>query len=379
MDITTGSSRPAGPVDEWRSVEPCADRATGGGPARRRCSRLLDDYVEHLARHRDLSAHTVRAYRGDLPTCSSHLHRLGARDLSGLTFRSLRSWLANQQTPGRLARHAATANRSRAGVRSVGGCRRAGWSTTRPRRCGHRGGSGRCPRTLESADAAAMLTEALAVAADGGNAGRGCGMWRCSSCCTPPASGSRSCAGSTSATSTTAGRPSGCSARATSSGLCRTVARPLRALEQLARPRPGPRWPAEAGRGLSSGDRGRPDRPAGGPPDRAPRAPGGRRRPRPRSARAAARDGHPPAGGRCRPAQRPGDARPRLAGHHADLHPRLRRSGCGPRSSRRTRAPERSREERLSDRVRRPLRTSSSGWPAGRRPTSIRCRWQPVE
>ena len=43
-------------------------------------------------------------------------------------------------------------------------------------------------------------------------------------------------------------------------------------------------------------------------------------------ARAAPRDGHPPARGRRRPAQRPGDARARLAGDDADLHPRHRRT-----------------------------------------------------
>ncbi|MDN5805504.1 MAG: site-specific integrase, partial [Microlunatus sp.] len=63
--------------------------------------QTLDDYVDHLSRSRDLSGHTVRAYRGDLADLFTYLRRLGVDDLSGLTVRSLRSWLAHQQTRGR--------------------------------------------------------------------------------------------------------------------------------------------------------------------------------------------------------------------------------------------------------------------------------------
>ncbi len=129
--------------------------------------QTLDDYVDHLARDRDLSAHTVRAYRGDLVDLFAHLHRLGAADLSGLTVRSLRSWLANQQTRGRAR---GTLQRRTAAVRVFGR-----WALQTGRLDHDPAAALRSPKrvrslppTLESADAAAMLTEALQIAADGG-------------------------------------------------------------------------------------------------------------------------------------------------------------------------------------------------------------------
>jgi integrase/recombinase XerC len=129
--------------------------------------QTLDDYVDHLARDRDLSVHTVRAYRGDLVDLFAHLHRLGAADLSGLTVRSLRSWLANQQTRGRAR---GTLQRRTAAVRVFGR-----WALQTGRLDHDPAAALRSPRrvrslppTLGSADAAAMLTEALQIAADGG-------------------------------------------------------------------------------------------------------------------------------------------------------------------------------------------------------------------
>jgi len=129
--------------------------------------QTLDDYVDHLARDRDLSAHTVRAYRGDLVDLFAHLHRLGAADLSGLTVRSLRSWLANQQTRGRAR---GTLQRRTAAVRVFGR-----WALQTGRLDHDPAAALRSPKrvrslppTLESADAAAMLTEALQIAADRG-------------------------------------------------------------------------------------------------------------------------------------------------------------------------------------------------------------------
>ncbi len=64
-------------------------------------SRVLADYERHLASERDLSAHTVRAYIGDLASLLEHASRLGQRDVASLDLRTLRSWLAKQQTTGR--------------------------------------------------------------------------------------------------------------------------------------------------------------------------------------------------------------------------------------------------------------------------------------
>ena len=61
----------------------------------------LADYERHLAVERNLSAHTVRAYLGDLASLLTHLSRLGADSLVDLDRRALRSWLANQHTRGK--------------------------------------------------------------------------------------------------------------------------------------------------------------------------------------------------------------------------------------------------------------------------------------
>lgn len=129
--------------------------------------QTLDAYVEHLVRDRDLSDHTVRAYRGDVLDLFTHLQRLGSSDLTGLTVRSLRSWLAHQQTRGRAR---GTLQRRTAAVRVFGR-----WATRTGRLAQDPAAALRSPKrvrslppTLESADAAAMLGEALQVVAEGG-------------------------------------------------------------------------------------------------------------------------------------------------------------------------------------------------------------------
>ena len=132
--------------------------------------RTLDDYVDHLSRNRDLSAHTVRAYRGDLRDLFIHLHRLGADELSGLTVRSLRSWLALQQTRGRAR---GTLQRRTAAVRVFGR-----WAVRTGRLDHDPAAALRSPKrvrtlptTLQRGDAEAMLAEALRAAAEGGGPG----------------------------------------------------------------------------------------------------------------------------------------------------------------------------------------------------------------
>ncbi len=76
-------------------------------------ARLLDDYERHLTSERDLSPHSVRAYIADVRGLLSHLARLGHDDLGKADLRSLRSWLAQQQSLGKsrgtLARRATAA------------------------------------------------------------------------------------------------------------------------------------------------------------------------------------------------------------------------------------------------------------------------------
>lgn len=57
-------------------------------------------FTRHLEVERTLSAHTVRAYCGDLESLLSHLESLGIENISNLELAHLRSWLANQQIKG---------------------------------------------------------------------------------------------------------------------------------------------------------------------------------------------------------------------------------------------------------------------------------------
>lgn len=63
-------------------------------------ARLLADYERHLVSERDLSAHSVRAYLGDIEGLLAHAARRGVVDTGGLDLRGLRSWLATQQSLG---------------------------------------------------------------------------------------------------------------------------------------------------------------------------------------------------------------------------------------------------------------------------------------
>ncbi len=73
----------------------------------------VDDFADHLARVRNRSAHTVRAYVTDLVSLLDHAVRMGCADLAALDLTVLRSWLAKQRTMGAartsLARRAASA------------------------------------------------------------------------------------------------------------------------------------------------------------------------------------------------------------------------------------------------------------------------------
>ncbi|MGH3469010.1 MAG: site-specific integrase, partial [Thermocrispum sp.] len=114
------------------------------------CGRIVDEFERHLSAERGLSAHTVRAYVGDVVSLVAHLHAVAPRnpqhasvksggvsassggvsansggvpassggapadaDLSGLDVRELRGWLAVQHAAGvartTLARRSASA------------------------------------------------------------------------------------------------------------------------------------------------------------------------------------------------------------------------------------------------------------------------------
>nr|WP_235737636.1 tyrosine recombinase XerC [Nocardioides alcanivorans] len=64
-------------------------------------AQVLAVYERHLAMERNLSAHTVRAYRSDIASMLEHAHRLGIESVNELDLSVLRSWLAKQKTTGK--------------------------------------------------------------------------------------------------------------------------------------------------------------------------------------------------------------------------------------------------------------------------------------
>ncbi|TNM41121.1 tyrosine recombinase XerC [Nocardioides albidus] len=72
----------------------------GPDPLTEAFARTLGDYERHLVAERDLARHTVRAYVGDIAGMLEHAGRLGLGDVTELDLRTLRSWLAKQQSLG---------------------------------------------------------------------------------------------------------------------------------------------------------------------------------------------------------------------------------------------------------------------------------------
>ncbi|MGC4154590.1 MAG: tyrosine recombinase XerC [Propionicimonas sp.] len=78
-------------------------------------AELIDAFRRHLSAERNLSAHTVRAYTGDLENLFGHLDRVGEGALGDIDLIALRRWLAWQQAGGA---ERATLQRRAAAVRT---------------------------------------------------------------------------------------------------------------------------------------------------------------------------------------------------------------------------------------------------------------------
>jgi integrase/recombinase XerC len=130
----------------------------------------LAAYERHLVSERDLTPHTVRAYLGDVTGMLAHASALGLDSLDALDIRTLRSWLANQQTLGKarttMARRATAVRVFTAWVL------RTGRATTDP---GAQLGSPKAhkplPSALDVSQARALLELAETMADDGSPVG----------------------------------------------------------------------------------------------------------------------------------------------------------------------------------------------------------------
>jgi integrase/recombinase XerC len=129
-------------------------------------AQVLADYERHLVSERDLTPHTVRAYLGDISGMLVHAARLGHTEVGTLDIRTLRSWLALQQTRGRAR---TTMSRRATAVRVfTAWAHRTGLADSDP---GALLGSPKAHRTLPPAlrvDEARALLEAAARHADDG-------------------------------------------------------------------------------------------------------------------------------------------------------------------------------------------------------------------
>ncbi len=131
-------------------------------------ARVLADYERHLASERDLSAHTVRAYLGDVSSLLDHAARLGHTRVESLDLRTLRSWLAKQQTLGK--------SRTTMARRGTAARVFTGWLTRTGRTPSDAGAQLATPRahkplpSVLRADEARDLIAAAATQADDGSA-----------------------------------------------------------------------------------------------------------------------------------------------------------------------------------------------------------------
>lgn len=128
----------------------------------------LADYERHLRSERNLSEHTIRAYVGDVSSMLGHAARLGATALDDVSLRTLRSWLANQQSLGKAR---TTMARRAAAVRVfTAWAHRTGRTSTDP---GSSLASPKALRTLPAAlrdEEACLFVDAAAERAAGGSA-----------------------------------------------------------------------------------------------------------------------------------------------------------------------------------------------------------------
>jgi integrase/recombinase XerC len=126
----------------------------------------LAAYERHLVSERDLAPHTVRAYLGDVAGMLTHATALGLRSLDELDVRSLRSWLANQQTLGK-ARTTMARRATAVRVFTAWALRTSRMSADPGAQLGSPKAHRSLPAALDVAQARALLDAAAEAADDG--------------------------------------------------------------------------------------------------------------------------------------------------------------------------------------------------------------------
>ncbi len=106
-------------------------------------ANALAEFERHLRAERSLSAHTVRAYTGDVASLLDHARDQGVTEPSGLDLHVLRGWLAVQHESG--AARTSVARRGAAARSFTAFVHRQGWLATDP---GPRLGTLKTRRTL---------------------------------------------------------------------------------------------------------------------------------------------------------------------------------------------------------------------------------------
>jgi integrase/recombinase XerC len=101
-----------------------------GSPLPPRMADALADFERHLRSERSLSAHTVRAYIGDVGSLLEHASRGGAEGPGDLSLSHLRGWLASQHASG--AARTSLARRGAAARAFTAFAYRSGWLATDP-------------------------------------------------------------------------------------------------------------------------------------------------------------------------------------------------------------------------------------------------------
>jgi integrase/recombinase XerC len=98
------------PCERGKVPAPTSDDHTG---PENRLRHLVDDFARHLLSERGLSAHTVRAYQGDVSALLDYAADSGVTKVAELRLADLRSWLAQMAEAGAarstIARRAAAA------------------------------------------------------------------------------------------------------------------------------------------------------------------------------------------------------------------------------------------------------------------------------